>query len=146
MILAGEAQKARSLAPLFLDAGARVIDLSDAFRVGSTNAVYGFPERYRDQIARARLVANPGCYPTATLLALLPLASLGKRVVQIVIDAKSGISGAGRSPKLGSMYAEVDADVRCYGIPSHRHQKRSLRNCTAPGSRRRSSSPRTSYR
>ena len=123
VMLAGESEKARALAPQFLDAGARVIDLSDAFRIGHPNAVYGLPERYRDQIARARLVANPGCYPTASLLALIPLAYLADRVTNIVIDAKSGISGAGRSPKLGSMYAEVDGDVRVYGIPSHRHGK-----------------------
>lgn len=123
VMLAGESEKARVLAPQFLDAGARVIDLSDAFRIGHPNAVYGLPERYRDQIARARLVANPGCYPTASLLALIPFGFLADRVSQIVIDAKSGISGAGRSPRLGSMYAEVDGDVRVYGIPSHRHGK-----------------------
>ncbi len=120
VILAGESEKARELAPQFVAAGARVIDLSDAFRA---EAVYGLPERYREQIAGARLVANPGCYPTAALLALLPLASFARDIATIVLDAKSGISGAGRTPKLGSMYAEVDADVRTYGIPSHRHGK-----------------------
>jgi N-acetyl-gamma-glutamyl-phosphate reductase len=125
VILAGESEKARELAPKFLEAGARVIDLSDAFRMGASNpqAVYGLPERYRDQIARAQLVANPGCYPTLSLLAAIPLAPFAHRISNIVIDAKSGISGAGRSPKLGSMYAEVDGDVRAYGIPSHRHGK-----------------------
>ena len=122
VILAGEAEKARELAPKFLAANARVIDLSDAFR-GDTKAVYGLPERYRDQIAAARLVANPGCYPTASLLAILPLAFLADRITTVIIDAKSGISGAGRSPKLGSMYAEVDGDVRTYGVPVHRHGK-----------------------
>ena len=123
VILAGESEKSRALAPQFLDGGARVIDLSDAFRVGHPNAVYGLPELYRDQIARARLVANPGCYPTASLLALIPLAGLGDGIAHIILDAKSGISGAGRSPKMGSMYAEVDGDVRTYGIPTHRHAK-----------------------
>jgi N-acetyl-gamma-glutamyl-phosphate reductase len=118
VILAGESEKARELAPQFVAAGARVIDLSDAFRA---EAVYGLPERYREQIAKAQLVANPGCYPTAALLALLPLASFSRDVANVILDAKSGISGAGRSPKLGSMYAEVDGDVRTYGIPSHRH-------------------------
>ena len=123
VFLAGESEKARTLAPQFLAAGARVIDLSDAFRLGDPTAVYGLPEIYRDQIAQARLVANPGCYPTAALLSLIPLAFLTDRIENVVIDAKSGISGAGRSPKLGSMYAEVDGDVRIYGIPSHRHGK-----------------------
>ena len=120
VILAGESDKARELAPKFLEAGARVIDLSDAFRA---ETVYGLPERYRDQIAAANFVANPGCYPTLSLLALLPLAPFASEISNIVIDAKSGISGAGRSPKLGSMYAEVEGDVRVYGVPSHRHGK-----------------------
>ncbi|MGH7327676.1 MAG: N-acetyl-gamma-glutamyl-phosphate reductase, partial [Polyangiaceae bacterium] len=74
VVLAGESEKARHLAPQFLAAGARVIDLSDAFRSAASQpqAVYGLCERYRDQIARAPLVANPGCYPTAALLALMP--------------------------------------------------------------------------
>jgi N-acetyl-gamma-glutamyl-phosphate reductase len=123
VLLAGESEKARELAPKFLELGARVIDLSDAFRMAAANphAVYGLPERYRDQIARAQLVANPGCYPTGSLLATIPLAPFAHRISNLIIDAKSGISGAGRSPKLGSMYAEVDGDVRAYGIPSHRH-------------------------
>ena len=123
VILAGESEKARRLAPQFLAAGARVIDLSDAFRsaTADSRAVYGFPERYRDQIASAQLVANPGCYPTASLLAVLPLAQFTDRISNVILDAKSGISGAGRSPKLGSMYAEVEGDVHAYGIPSHRH-------------------------
>lgn len=120
VILAGESEKARELAPQFQKAGARVIDLSDAFRA---QAVYGLPERYRAQIASAQLVANPGCYPTAALLGLIPLAQFAKQISNIIIDAKSGISGAGRSPKIGSMYAEVDGDVRAYGVPSHRHGK-----------------------
>ncbi len=126
VLLAGESEKARELAPKFLALGARVIDLSDAFRMAASNpqAVYGFSERYRDQIARAQLVANPGCYPTLSLLASMPLAPFAHHFSNIVIDAKSGISGAGRSPKLGSMYAEVDGDVRVYGItPAHRHGK-----------------------
>lgn len=125
VILAGESEKALELAPTFIAAGARVIDLSDAFRdtTAHPTAVYGLPERYRDQIARAQLVANPGCYPTAALLAALPLAHFADRISNLIIDAKSGISGAGRSPKLGSLYAEVDGDVRVYGVPSHRHGK-----------------------
>ena len=79
VVLAGGAELAHRQAPNFLEGGARVIDFSDAFRTdaasaGSLRAVYGFPERYRDALANARFVANPGCYPTAALLALLPLA------------------------------------------------------------------------
>ena len=135
VILAGESEKARELAPKFVAVGGRVIDLSDAHRDTSAhpNAVYGFPERYRDQIARAQLVANPGCYPTASLLAVLPLTAFSESISNLVIDAKSGISGAGRSPKLGSMYAEVDGDVRVYGVPSHRHGKEIERELQALG-------------
>jgi N-acetyl-gamma-glutamyl-phosphate reductase len=133
VILAGESEKARELAPKFLAAGGRAIDLSDAFRVGHRDAVYGLSERYRDQIAKAKLVANPGCYPTATLLGLIPLGFLADRITNVIVDAKSGISGAGRSPKLGSMYAEVDGDVRTYGIPTHRHGKEIQQEMAALG-------------
>jgi N-acetyl-gamma-glutamyl-phosphate reductase len=89
-------------------AGGRVIDLSDAFRLHANagDAVYGFPERYRDQIANARLIANPGCYVTAALLALVPLAPLADRITHVVIDAKSGITGAGRTPSVPSLFGE----------------------------------------
>lgn len=130
VILAGESEKARELAPEFVAVGARVIDLSDAFRA---EAVYGLSERYRDAIATAQMVANPGCYPTAALLALMPLAAFAANISNVIIDAKSGISGAGRSPKLGSMYAEVDSDVRVYGVPSHRHGKEIEREMRALG-------------
>jgi N-acetyl-gamma-glutamyl-phosphate reductase len=124
VFLCGERETARDLAPKFLAKDARVIDLSDAFRLHSHagEAVYGFPERYRAQIAQARLVANPGCYPTAALLALLPFAPFASNVERIVIDAKSGITGAGRKPALNKMLAEVEADVHAYGLESHRHQ------------------------
>lgn len=124
VVLAGGAELARREAPRFLDGGARVIDFSDAFRTdasGGPRAVYGFPERYRDAIARAQFVANPGCYPTATLLALLPLTGYGRAIETIVVDAKSGITGAGRTPSAGSLFAEVDGDVRAYGLQGHRH-------------------------
>ena len=100
-----------------------MIDLSDAFRLHANagDAVYGFPERYRDQIAKARLIANPGCYVTASLLALVPLAPLADRITHVVIDAKSGITGAGRTPSVQSLFGEVDGDVRAYGLAGHRH-------------------------
>jgi N-acetyl-gamma-glutamyl-phosphate reductase len=124
VFLCGERETARELAPQFLAKGARVIDLSDAFRLqrDADGAVYGFPERYRDRIAQARLVANPGCYPTAALLALLPFAEFSANIERIVIDAKSGITGAGRKPALNKMFAEVEGNVHAYGIESHRHQ------------------------
>jgi N-acetyl-gamma-glutamyl-phosphate reductase len=123
VFLCGESETARELAPKFLARGARVIDLSDAFRLHerADGAVYGFPERYGDAIATAKLVANPGCYPTAALLALLPLAPFAAGIERIVIDAKSGITGAGRRPSLNKLFAEVEADVHAYGIEGHRH-------------------------
>lgn len=104
--------------------GARVIDFSPDFRIadGTHDAVYGFPERYRDQIARAKLVANPGCYPTSILLGALPLAHLDATPQHLIIDAKSGITGSGRNPATGSLFAEVDGDVRTYGFGGHRHE------------------------
>ena len=123
VFLGGGHELARAQAPGLLAKGARVIDLSDAFRLRANagDAVYGFPERYRDRIAGARLVANPGCYVTAALLALVPLQPLADRVAHVVIDAKSGITGAGRTPSVPSLFAEVDGDVRAYGLGGHRH-------------------------
>ena len=124
VILAGGSEDSRALAPQFLAHGARVIDFSDAFRLRAhaDSAVYGSPERYRASIAQAKLIANPGCYPTATLLALAPLGAFGGEIVQLVIDAKSGVTGAGRTPATGSLFAEVDEDVRAYGLRGHRHE------------------------
>ena len=123
VFLAGGHELAREQAPAFLAKGARVIDLSDAFRLHAKagEAVYGFPERYRERIAGARLIANPGCYVTASLLALVPLEPLADRIAHVVIDAKSGITGAGRTPSVPSLFAEVDGDVRAYGLAGHRH-------------------------
>ncbi len=85
-------------------------------------AVYGLTERHRKAIAKARLVACPGCYPTCTLLPLLPLIDATLIDPEsILIDAKSGISGAGRAAKVENLYAETDACVRPYGIGKHRH-------------------------
>lgn len=86
------------------------------------DAVYGLTEHYRDEIASARLVACPGCYPTAVLLALLPLAK--DRLIgpeEIIIDAKSGVSGAGRSLKQNILFSEAGEGLSPYGIGSHRH-------------------------
>jgi len=118
------------------DAGTRVVDLSAAFRLtpggfehwyGEPHtrpdlapAVYGLPEFHRKQIADATLVANPGCYPTATLLGLRPLVSL-VQPGSVVVDAKSGTSGAGRAAKDHLHFAHVDGDFVAYGAPAHRH-------------------------
>jgi N-acetyl-gamma-glutamyl-phosphate reductase len=117
--------------------GVRVVDLSADFRLRDPavyaewyrehpepgllpEAVYGLPERYREQIADARIVANPGCYPTATLLALAPLARAGL-ICDVVVDAKSGVSGAGRAANDKTHFVTVDENVSAYGVPRHRH-------------------------
>lgn len=126
--------------PRLLEHGVRVVDLAADFRLRSAElwqrwyamehacpellaeAVYGLPERNRAAIAGARLVANPGCYPTATLLGLLPLVEAGLvRPGSIVVDAKSGVSGAGREAKLGSLFCEVSDSFHAYGVAGHRH-------------------------
>jgi N-acetyl-gamma-glutamyl-phosphate reductase len=83
-------------------------------------AVYGLPELYREHIRDSDLVANPGCYPTAALLALAPLASAGL-LEDVVIDAKSGVSGAGRAATEKTHFVAVDENVSAYGVPRHRH-------------------------
>jgi N-acetyl-gamma-glutamyl-phosphate reductase len=132
-------QAAMAVVPSFLQAGKRVIDLSADYRLRDasvyeqwyqvhdspnllTEAVYGLPEIYREKIPAARLVANPGCYPTSVALALKPL--LQQDLVDpssLVADAKSGTSGAGRSAKLGSLFCEVNEGFKPYGVANHRH-------------------------
>ena len=119
VIAAGADGEALELAPQLLQRGARVVDLSSDHR-SEDAAVYGLTEWNGYAIARAALVANPGCYPTAALLALLPLATVDK-ALEIIIDAKSGITGAGRNPKTGSLFAEVTGEIRAYGLDGHRH-------------------------
>jgi len=129
------------LAPVMLAAGARVVDLSGAFRLRTpenyaawykethtqpellAEAVYGLPEFCRDLIPAARLVSNPGCYPTAANLALRPLVQAGviDRASGIVCDAKSGASGAGRKPSLKTSFCEVTENFSAYSILHHRH-------------------------
>ncbi len=85
-------------------------------------AVYGLPEIHREEIRGKRLVANPGCYTTCSILTLYPLVKKGLIDTDtIIIDAKSGTSGAGRSEKLGSLYCEVNESIKAYGVTSHRH-------------------------
>lgn len=118
------------------DSGVRTVDLSGAFRLTPDDfttwygeehprpdlapAAYGLTEWHRNEVARATLVANPGCYPTATLLGLLPVREL---VVpgSVVVDAKSGTSGAGRAAKDNLHFSHVHGDLAAYGAPSHRH-------------------------
>lgn len=123
-----------------LQRGIKVIDLGADFRLESPaeyqswyklehpapelipQAVYGLPELYREKIRGKVLVANPGCYPTAALLALVPLLKAGLlQPASIIVDAKSGVSGAGRSLALGNMYAEVNENFKAYGVAEHRH-------------------------
>src|SRR5207247_97547 len=104
-------------------AGKRAVDLSADFRLWP-EAVYGLTEVTRPRVAAAELVANPGCYPTAALLALLPLARQGliDASREVVIDAASGVTGAGRAPKRELMFGEVAEDFRAYAVGNeHRH-------------------------
>ena len=135
VFLAGNHELAHAQAPSLLERGVRVIDLSDAFRLTGRahGAVYGFPERYRDAIAKCAFVANPGCYVTASLLALVPLGKFAERIATVVIDAKSGITGAGRTPRIDSLFAEVAGDVRAYGLTGHRHEPEIVQEAAAAG-------------
>lgn len=116
--------------------GVRVIDLSGAFRLRDATArqawypatgalppgtVYGVPERHREAIRAARLISCPGCYPTAALLALEPLTAAGLLTGPVVIDAKSGLSGAGKTPTDRTHFSENHGSVAAYGVFSHRH-------------------------
>lgn len=122
-----------------LERGIKVVDLSADFRLRDAaiyeawykhthpapalleSAVYGLCERYREQIASASLVANPGCYATAAILALLPAISTDIVTSDLIIDAKSGLSGAGRGLSLGTHYTEANEDVSAYSLTGHRH-------------------------
>lgn len=85
-------------------------------------AVYGLPELKRDAVASARLVANPGCFPTCSLLAVIPAMKSGLIDKQsVIIDAKSGVTGAGRGAKVQNLYCEVNETVKAYGVTTHRH-------------------------
>jgi N-acetyl-gamma-glutamyl-phosphate reductase len=85
------------------------------------DAVYGLTEFARDRLPGAKLIANPGCYPTASLLALVPFARAGVLEGDVVVDAKSGVSGAGRSAGADFLYTELEGGTKAYGIPRHRH-------------------------
>lgn len=131
---------AMKLVPQLLEQGCRVVDLAADFRLqdiplweqwyGMTHscpelvaeAVYGLPELNREAIRSARLVANPGCYPTAATLGFLPLIESGLvRLSGLVADCKSGVSGAGRGASVGTLMGEVGESFKAYGVPGHRH-------------------------
>ncbi len=140
VLLATPAEASMALAPPLVERGVRVIDLSGAFRLRDssgyptwygfphaaprllTEAVYGMPELRRAAIAKAKLVANPGCYATAATLALAPLIAAGVIMTDgLVVDAMSGTTGAGRQAAVAHSFAEVDGDVRAYRLFKHQH-------------------------
>ncbi len=127
-------------APALLDAGVRVVDLAADFRITDiaewekwygmshaapewvAQAVYGLPELNRKAIAGARLIANPGCYPTAVQLGFMPLIEAGLvDPKQLIADAKSGVSGAGRKAEISSLFSEASDNFKAYGVSGHRH-------------------------
>jgi N-acetyl-gamma-glutamyl-phosphate reductase len=131
--------EAMAAVPAFLEAGKKVVDLSADFRLRDRatyekwyikhsaphlieKAVYGLPELYRDDIRKADLVANPGCYPTGVILGLAPLLKGGYiNISSIIVDSKSGTSGAGRELQMGSLFCEVNEGFKAYKIGGHRH-------------------------
>ena len=129
-----------AFAPDFLKAGKKVVDLSADYRIKDTavyerwyaakhtspdllkDAVYGLPELYKGKIKEAKFIANPGCYPTGAILGCAPL--IDRKLVdlnQIIIDAKSGVTGAGRTPSLGLLFAETNENFKAYKINQHQH-------------------------
>lgn len=133
---------AMSQAKELLDAGVRIIDLAADFRLQDTAAfqqwykmphacpdilldsVYGLPEVHRARLRQARVVGNPGCYPTTVLLGLAPLLQRDREYIEatrIIADCKSGVSGAGRGAAVGTLFAEASDNLKAYGLPGHRH-------------------------
>ncbi|MCP3869087.1 MAG: N-acetyl-gamma-glutamyl-phosphate reductase [Gammaproteobacteria bacterium] len=131
---------AMKMVPGLLDAGVRIVDLAADFRIKDPDlweqwygmehacpevideAVYGLPEMNREAVKSARLVANPGCYPTAVTLGLLPLIEQGVIASEgLIADCKSGVSGAGRGASVAMLMGEVGESFKAYGVPGHRH-------------------------
>src|SRR5438093_4555297 len=141
VVLATEHELSMQLVPQLLDAGYSVVDMSGAFRLKDPQlyqdwygfehtapallgeAVYGLPEFRAEAIASARIVANPGCYATAAVLPLIPLykADAIDPGCTVVVDGKSGVSGAGRQPKPETHFCEVNENISAYGVLKHRH-------------------------
>ncbi len=131
--------KAMACVPHLLEQGKQVVDLSADFRLREKavyeawysphtapellpQAVYGLPELHREQIRGARLVANPGCYPTSAILGAAPLIRLGwVNPHSLIVNSASGVTGAGRSLALGSLYCEVNEGMKAYKVADHRH-------------------------
>ncbi len=143
------------IAPALVEAGIRVVDLSGAFRFRSAEtfkswyqlpaphanylgeAIYGLPELYADEIAKARLIANPGCYATSVILALRPLTEANwiAEGSQVICDCKSGASGAGKEPRREMQFVEVDENFKAYNLFSHRHTPEILGHTGLPENR-----------
>ena len=140
IFLATPNEVSAEVAPELLDRGLKVIDLSGAFRLGEPSlypswygfaharpellgeAVYGLPEWCNGELKKARLVANPGCYPTSILLALRPLTYILDRTQPVICDAKSGVSGAGKKADVAYSFTELFGNFKAYGIGTHRHE------------------------
>jgi N-acetyl-gamma-glutamyl-phosphate reductase len=148
VLLATPPEVSMEITPGLLEAGVKVVDLSGAYRLRTVEnykrwykeehsspalldeAAYGLPEFYRNTIRHARLVSNPGCYPTAANLALRPLVQAGAidLTAGVVCDAKSGVSGAGRKASLKTSFCEVTENFSAYGFSEHRHVPEVLQN------------------
>ncbi|WP_428610330.1 N-acetyl-gamma-glutamyl-phosphate reductase [Sedimenticola sp.] len=145
---------AMKLVPELLERGGKVIDLAADFRIKDiplweqwygmahscpelvAEAVYGLPEMNRDAIRSASLVANPGCYPTATTLGFLPLIEAGLvNLSGLIADCKSGVSGAGRGASVGMLMGEVGESFKAYGVPGHRHMPEIRQNLSVVADR-----------
>ncbi len=131
-------ESAKEIIPL-ISRGIKVVDISSDFRLKDANAypawysfthpapkllekaVFGLPELHRKEVAAAQLVANPGCYPTGAILAFAPVVKAGLIKPDIIVDSKSGVSGAGRTLSLTTHYSEVNEDVSAYSVEGHRH-------------------------
>ena len=153
VVLAVPHKVAMSFVPRILAQGLRVVDFSADYRLGDADtyeawyhaehtsaelmpqAIYGLPERYREQIRTAQLVANPGCYPTSAVLAAMPLVAQGAvESDSIIVDSKSGISGAGPKPSENTHYPNRESNVVAYNIGIHRHTPEIEQELTAVAS------------
>jgi N-acetyl-gamma-glutamyl-phosphate reductase len=153
--LATPHEASAEIAPALVEAGIRVIDLSGAFRFRNAEtfkswyklpaphanwlgeAIYGLPEFYASEIAKARLIANPGCYATSVVLALRPLSEANWIAdgSSVICDCKSGASGAGKEPRRDLQFVEVDENFKAYNLFSHRHTPEILDHTGLPENR-----------
>jgi N-acetyl-gamma-glutamyl-phosphate reductase len=125
----GEWRELATRQPALTEAAIRIVDLSSDHRDGADGYAYGLPEAFRGTLAGATRIANPGCYPTAATLALLPVAEAGALTERVTISALSGVSGAGRGPKLSTSFVELDGGAAFYQVgESHAHVAEIERN------------------